>query len=123
AVALAIRLADKYGDNGLISVVLARPDTAFADDELLIDSWLMSCRVLGRQVEEAVLDVLVHAARAAGYRTLIGEYRPSGRNGMVAEHYPQLGFVPHPAPAEAASEATFWRYDFGSSRPTRHFIE
>ena len=123
AVALAIRLADKYGDNGLISVVLARPDTAFADDELLIDSWLMSCRVLGRQVEEAVLDVLVHAARAAGYRTLIGEYRPSGRNGMVAEHYPQLGFVPHPAPTEAASEATFWRYDLGSSRPTRHFIE
>jgi len=123
AVALAIRLADKYGDNGLISVVLARPDTAFADDELLIDSWLMSCRVLGRQVEEAVLDVLVHAARAAGYRTLIGEYRPSGRNGMVAEHYPQLGFVPHPAPTEAASEATFWRYDLGSSRPTHHFIE
>ncbi|MCQ4242526.1 HAD-IIIC family phosphatase [Stutzerimonas stutzeri] len=123
AVALAIRLADKYGDNGLISVVLARPDTAFADDELLIDSWLMSCRVLGRQVEEAVLDVLVHAARAAGYRTLIGEYRPSGRNGMVAEHYPQLGFVPHSAPTEAASEATFWRYDLGSSRPTRHFIE
>ena len=123
AVALAIRLADKYGDNGLISVVLARPDTAFADDELLIDSWLMSCRVLGRQIEEAVLDVLVHAARAAGYRTLIGEYRPSGRNGMVAEHYPQLGFVPHPAPTEAASEATFWRYDLGSSRPTRHFIE
>lgn len=123
AVALAIRLVDKYGDNGLISVVLARPDTAFADDELLIDSWLMSCRVLGRQVEEAVLDVLVHAARAAGYRTLIGEYRPSGRNGMVAEHYPQLGFVPHPTPTEAASEATFWRYDLGSSRPTRHFIE
>lgn len=117
------RAADKYGDNGLISVVLARPDTAFADDELLIDSWLMSCRVLGRQVEEAVLDVLVHAARAAGYRTLIGEYRPSGRNGMVAEHYPQLGFVPHPAPTEAASEATFWRYDLGSSRPARHFIE
>ncbi|HAQ85460.1 MAG TPA: methoxymalonyl-ACP biosynthesis protein, partial [Pseudomonas sp.] len=68
AVALAIRLADKFGDNGLISVVLARPDASVASDELLIDSWLMSCRVLGRQVEDAVLDVLAAAATAAGYR-------------------------------------------------------
>src|SRR5690606_1590167 len=123
SVTLAFRLADKYGDNGLISVVLARPDPAFADDALLIDSWLMSCRVLSRQVEEAVLEVLVNAARAAGYRTLIGEYRPSGRNDMVAEHYPKLGFVQHPMHTEAASDASFWRYDLDSNRSTRHFIE
>lgn len=123
SLALAFRLADKYGDNGLISVVLARPDPAFSDQELLIDSWLMSCRVLGRQVEEAVLEVLVDAARAAGYHALVGEYRPSGRNGMVAEHYPKLGFVQYPAPIEAASDATFWRYDLSANRPTRHFIE
>lgn len=123
SVALAIRLADKFGDNGLISVVLARPDAAIADDELLIDSWLMSCRVLGRQVEEAVLEVLAEAATAAGYRALIGEYRPTDRNGMVAEHFPRLGFVQHPAPADAASEATFWRYELTSTRTPRHFIE
>jgi len=123
SVALAIRLADKFGDNGLISVVLARPDAAIADDELLIDSWLMSCRVLGRQVEEAVLEVLARAASAAGYDALIGEYRPTERNGMVAEHYPRLGFVQHPAPADAASEATFWRYELTSTRTPRHFIE
>ncbi len=123
SVAVAIRLADKFGDNGLISVVLARPDAAVADDELLIDSWLMSCRVLGRQVEEAVLDVLADAALAAGYRALIGEYRPTERNGMVAEHFPRLGFVQHPAPADTASEATFWRYEFTSTRTPRHFIE
>ncbi len=123
SVALAIRLADKFGDNGLISVVLARPDAAAADDELLIDSWLMSCRVLGRQVEEAVLDVLADAATAAGYRALIGEYRATERNGMVAEHYPRLGFVQHPAPVDAAREATFWRYELTSTRTPRHFIE
>jgi len=123
SVALAIRLADKFGDNGLISVVLARPDAAIADDELLIDSWLMSCRVLGRQVEEAVLEVLARAASAAGYDALIGEYRPTERNGMVAEHFPRLGFVQHPAPADAASEATFWRYELTSTRTPRHFIE
>ena len=58
AIALALRLEDKFGDSGLISVVLARPDAAIEADELLIDSWLMSCRVLGRQVESAVLGVL-----------------------------------------------------------------
>jgi len=123
SVALAIRLADKFGDNGLISVLLARPDEGLADDELLIDSWLMSCRVLGRQVEEAVLDVLTDAARAAGYRALIGEYRATERNGMVAEHYPRLGFTQHPAPSGATTEATFWRYDLSSTHSPRHFIE
>jgi FkbH-like protein len=123
SVALAIRLADKFGDNGLISVVLARPDATVASDELLIDSWLMSCRVLGRQVEDAVLDVLAKSATAAGYRALIGEYRPTERNGMVAEHFPRLGFVQHPAPAESAIDATFWRYELTSTRTPRHFIE
>lgn len=123
SVARAMRLADKFGDNGLISVVLARPDTAIADDELLIDSWLMSCRVLGRQVEEAVLEVLAEAASSAGYRALVGEYRPTERNGMVAEHYPQLGFIQHPTPPGEPDAATFWRLDLSTPRPTRHFIE
>jgi FkbH-like protein len=123
AVALAIRLADKFGDNGLISVVLARRDPSLAEDELLIDSWLMSCRVLGRQVEHAVLDVLADAARAAGYRTLIGEFRPTERNGMVAEHYPRLGFAQYRAPTDATREATFWRLDIESLSRSSHFIE
>ena len=123
AVALAIRLADKFGDNGLISVVLARPDSRVGADELLIDSWLMSCRVLGRQVEDAVLEVLANAAAAAGYRALIGEYRPTERNGMVAEHYPRLGFAQHPPLADATSDATFWRYALDCTRTPRHFIE
>lgn len=122
-VALAIRLADKFGDNGLISVVLARPDETITEDELLIDSWLMSCRVLGRQVEDAVLQVLADAATAAGYRALIGEYRPTERNGMVAEHYPRLGFDQHPAPTDSSSQATFWRYDLKTTRIPCHFIE
>lgn len=123
AVALAVRLSDKFGDNGLISVVLARADTAWAQDELLIDTWLMSCRVLGRQVEEAVLDVLIKRATAAGWAALIGEYRPTDRNGMVAEHYAALGFDHCPAPEGAIPNASFWRYDLLSPRTSRHFIE
>ncbi|MEE2577644.1 hypothetical protein QO176_33440, partial [Pseudomonas aeruginosa] len=65
-------------------------------DELLIDSWLMSCRVLGREVEMAVLEVLADAAAATGWGALVGEYRPTERNGMVAEHYPRLGFEQFP---------------------------
>lgn len=123
ALALAFRLLDKFGDNGLISVVLARPDIGLVEGELLIDSWLMSCRVLGRQVEDAVLGVLAEAAAEAGYTALVGTYLPTPRNGMVAEHYPRLGFVQRPAPAGAEPEATFWHYELSSHRPALHFIQ
>ncbi|MDB5932487.1 MAG: methoxymalonyl-ACP biosynthesis protein [Polaromonas sp.] len=123
SVALAVRLRDKFGDNGLISVVLARPGTGLAPGELLIDTWLMSCRVLGRQVEEAVLGVLAGAAARAGATALIGEYRPTSRNAMVAEHYPKLGFVPWPAPAGAEPGAGFWRHDLTVHSLPHHFIE
>ena len=118
AVALALRLCDKFGDNGLISVLLARPDAALPPDELLIDTWLMSCRVLGRQVEEAVLGVLAAAARqqSAGRRI--------PRNGMVAEHYQRLGFVARQSPHGAAPDSTFWQYPLTSNLPSpTHFIK
>jgi len=60
--------------------------------DLAIDTWLMSCRVLGRGVEEATLDLVVAASRRLGASRLIGEYRPTAKNAMVAQHYPKLGF-------------------------------
>lgn len=57
-----------------------------------IDLWLMSCRVLGRKVEEAILLDVMERARAKGLRTLVGEYRPTAKNGIVSELYPRLGF-------------------------------
>ena len=122
ALALSLRLTDKFGDNGLISVVLARADAAWASDELFIETWLMSCRVLGRQAEQAALQALAQYATNAGYRALIGEYRPSERNAMVAEHYPQLGFVHQPNP-DPASTATFWRYLLATPPHFNHHIE
>ena len=122
-VALALRLSDKFGDNGLISVVIARPDGALAERELLIDSWLMSCRVLGRQVEAATLGALVAAAGRLGATALVGEYRPSGRTAMVAAHYERLGFSTQPAPAGAEAGATFWRLDIGAAVLPSHFIK
>ena len=87
---MQVRLMDKFGDNGMISTVICRD----RGSEREIDTWLMSCRVLGRRVEEAVLAALVRGARARGIARLIGVYRPTGRNGIVADHYQKLGFVP-----------------------------
>lgn len=112
------RLSDRFGDNGLISVVLLRPDPAWRDDELLVDTWLMSCRVLGRGVEAAVLEALAGLARERGARALIGEYRPSGRNGMVEGHYRQLGFDP----TEPDADTHFWRLGLDRSLVTNHLI-
>lgn len=123
SVALALRLQDRFGDNGLISVLLARPDPALEAGELLIDTWLMSCRVLGRQVEEAALDVLIEMVSGRGWKSLVGEFRPTPRNGMVVEHYPRLGFEPRQAPEGSDPGARFWRYDLATRRTSRHFIE
>jgi FkbH-like protein len=83
------RLADRFGDNGIISVVVVARDSA---DDARIDLWLMSCRVLGRKVEEAILADVVVRARALGARRLIGEYSPTAKNALVRELYPRLGF-------------------------------
>ena len=96
---LAFTLEDRFGDNGLIAVVVMRP---LDGDTLFIDSWLMSCRVLRRGVENFVLNTMVERARAAGYHRLIGEYIPTPKNRMVEHHYVSLGFQLMPADAAAA---------------------
>ena len=88
-VAWQIRLKDVFADNGMICVLIARP----RDGALAIDTWLMSCRVLGRKVETAVLQKLCAHAQAAGLRTIVGEYRPTARNRMVEQHYANFGFA------------------------------
>ena len=87
---LQVRLADIFGDNGMISVVICRPD---GQGNWEIDTWLMSCRVLGRKVEHMVLGEVLRHARAADVRNLIGVYRPTERNQLVIDHYEKLGFT------------------------------
>jgi FkbH-like protein len=89
ALTFQIRLRDSFGDNGMISVVIG-----VADGETLeIDTWLMSCRVLNRGVETAVLGVLAAAARARGFSALRGVYAATAKNGLVRAHYQRLGFT------------------------------
>jgi FkbH-like protein len=87
---LQIRLLDKFGDNGMISVVICR---LAGESAWEIDTWLMSCRVLGRRVQEMVLIELLRHAELNGIQKLIGVYKPTEKNKMVEEHYPNLGFV------------------------------
>ena len=101
-IGLQLRLVDQFGDNGIIAIVIGRvSDTE--PQSLVVDTWLMSCRVLGRQVEEATLNVLVTEARAVGIGRLVGEYRPTAKNAMVRDHYAKLGFEAVPATTHDAA--------------------
>jgi FkbH-like protein len=88
---LSFTLEDKFGDNGLIAVIIMRPQDA---DTLFVDTWFMSCRVLKRGMENFTLNTMVRRARAAGYKRIVGEYLPTPKNKMVEPHYPGLGFTP-----------------------------
>lgn len=97
-------LRDRLGDNGLIAVVLLRR----VGEEALVDTWVMSCRVLGRGMEEFILNELVLKASSMGCGWLLGRYVPGKKNGLVAGLYERLGFAPH-AGGEAGE--TWWRLD------------
>lgn len=87
---LQVRLSDLFGDSGMISVVICRK----APRLWQIDTWLMSCRVLGRKVENAVLNRLAADARREGAESLVGAYVPTPKNKLVEQHYEKLGFRP-----------------------------
>jgi len=107
---LQVRLKDIFGDNGMISVIICR--AAASPQEWDIDTWLMSCRVLGRRVEEMALrEVLAHAAQK-GIHTLRGRYLPTDRNKLVERHYANLGFT---LAAEGADGSTEWLLDVASA--------
>lgn len=85
-------LTDCYGDHGIIGVMfcIAGPEPRSWE----IDTWLMSCRVLGRRFEEFMADAMVQAAREHGIVRVYGEYRPTARNSLVSDLYPRLRFTP-----------------------------
>jgi len=111
-----VSLDDRFGDNGLISVALGRVHR----DILEIDTWLMSCRVLKRGVEDLLLNHLVDLSRQRGLRAIRGEYIPTPKNNLVREHYSRLGFTL----ARAGEDGrTWWELPIdGSWSPRVHFI-
>lgn len=105
---MAFSLSDRFGDHGLIAVVVMRP---LDDETLFVDTWLMSCRVLKRGMERFTLDQMVAQARNRGYKRIVGEYIPTMKNTIVASHYPSLGFT------HLESEPTKWVLDIAKYQP------
>ena len=97
---LSFTLEDKFGDNGLIAVIIMKP---LDKETLFVDTWFMSCRVLKRGMENFTLNTMVEKAKNAGYKKIIGEYLPTPKNKMVENHYTGLGFTP----VEGAATAQF----------------
>lgn len=105
-------LEDKFGDNGLICVVIMKKESA---EILFIETWLMSCRVLKRGMESFVLNSLIDAAKKAGVKYLKGEYIATPKNEMVKNHYLNLGFT-------ADGENT-WLLDVNAYATKKCFID
>jgi FkbH-like protein len=91
-ITLQFRLVDRFGDNGLVSVMILPPD--LQDPDIFeIDTWVMSCRVFGRTLEYEAMNIAVDSARLMGARALRADYIPTPKNGVVRELYSTLGFT------------------------------
>jgi FkbH-like protein len=114
-----VSLQDRFGDNGLISVLLAKVE----NDILVIDTWLMSCRVLKRGVEMMLHNHLCRWAASRGLSGIRGEYIPTPKNDLVREHYATLGFARLPE-AEGENGRALWRFPLADGwQPHTTFIE
>lgn len=116
AFGLQLRLTDRFGDNGVIAIVIGR---LRPNKDLYIDTWLMSCRVLGRQVEPTTLNLICQEAKRLGARRVVGEYIPTKKNGMVKDHYARLGFT---VMETDPSGGNLNMLDLGSFTPADTFI-
>lgn len=85
----SVRIRDRFGDNGIVGLVIARVEGTNAT----VDTFLMSCRVIGRTVETAMLAKLADELRTRGVETVIGRYRPTNKNGPARDFYVRHGFV------------------------------
>src|SRR6185437_5370259 len=108
---LCFKLVDRFADHGLVSSVVVR----YSNSEARIVSWLMSCRVFSRGAEEFILNALLQRAEEQGATTIVGEYIPSAKNGVVADLYPRLGFEARNGAYELAVRPDAKRHTFVKS--------
>jgi FkbH-like protein len=110
----AMRTSDRFGDSGLTGVLIAVPEGG----GLRIDTWLMSCRVLGRRLDEAMFAALVRYAAENRYTDITGEYIPTAKNSQVADLYTRLGCVL----SDQEDESRFFRWETGKIFPVPGMI-
>lgn len=117
ALTFQFRLQDHYGDSGIISLVILHPESD-GSKTARVDTWLMSCRVLGRKVENEVLNIVAREAKRAGYNQLLGSFIPTAKNALVKDHYKNLGFAPASFKESGLAEgSTQWKLDLASFKP------
>ncbi len=88
---ISLTLEDRFGDHGLIGIIILKKED---DTSLFIDSWIMSCRVLKRGMEDFTLNTIVSLAAANHFTKITAEYLPTKKNGIVKDHYKNLNFEP-----------------------------
>ena len=115
APAFTVRLKDRFGDHGLIAIVVLE----IAAETAIVDTWLMSCRVLKRQVEELTLNEIVRLADLHGCTRIVGRYLPTSKNGMVRDLYPRLGF----RMISEAPECSEFELELASATPMNTYIK
>lgn len=108
------KLVDKFGDNGVVTVVIGRKDGTV----LHIELWLMSCRVLKRNMENAMMDRLVEECRTCGISKIKGYYYKTVKNGMVKDFYGSMGF----RLSEKNGDDSIWELDINNYLPTNKEI-
>lgn len=133
------KLEDKFGDNGVVTVLIGHEEAEdrkdgdrtdgresggsggeSAEKALHLDLWLMSCRVLKRDMEYAMMDVLVETCKARGIRRIYGYYYPTAKNGMVRDFYGLQGFEK----LRENEQETVWRFDIPDNYEKKnHYIE
>ncbi len=112
--AVAARVRDKFGDAGVVGIGLA----VTKDGICRIDSFLLSCRVIGRGIEGALLAEIGARAKQMGARQLIGEYLRTRKNELCADFYPEHGFVAAPRPKGADETSVFYSFDLSQQALT-----
>lgn len=89
-VTISFNLRDRFGDHGLVGLIILKK---LEESKAFIDTWIMSCRVLKRGMEEFIVNQMASHARRHGMRALVGEYLPTPKNNMVKDLYSQMGFT------------------------------
>ena len=113
---LQCRLADRFGDNGLVSAMILTRDNR-DKKTFVIAIWVMSCRVFGRQLEQEMMNIAVKQARDRGVRFLVGLYSPTAKNAVIRSLYSDFGFELEPASTDSSDGQQRWRMRLDDYRP------
>ncbi|MCI0390828.1 MAG: hypothetical protein MOB07_18940, partial [Acidobacteria bacterium] len=105
---ITISVSDRFGDDGLVGVAITLDKGSVCE----IDTLLLSCRVIGRTIESALLAYIIQQAYSRGLGSLKGWFLPTGRNGPASDFYPSHGF----SLARKENHGSLWQFDLATSK-------